>query len=169
VFAIIIFYQGKNYEPFNNFLVSLGYLGTFLSGIFYAYGFTASSATAVLLVLAKKQNLALAVLIGGLGAVISDFMIFKFVRHSFLDEINQLKEEKIMKKISKKGKKAFGKYYQYIFPAIAGFLVASPLPTEIGVTMFASIKKISTKNFMILAYLLHSFGIFVILTIGNFI
>jgi hypothetical protein len=35
--------------------------------------------------------------------------------------------------------------------------------------MLASIKNISVKQFMVIAYLLHSLGILIILTIGNLI
>jgi len=49
---------------------------------------------------------------------------------------------------------------------IAGFLIASPLPTEIGVVLMASLKNILTKKFAVVAYLLHTTGIFVILLIG---
>ncbi|MBS3176297.1 hypothetical protein J4457_03610 [Candidatus Woesearchaeota archaeon] len=167
VIAFILFYEGRNYAPFHVFLISLGYFGTFLGGIFYAYGFTAAPATAILLVLAKEQNLILAVLIGGLGAVLSDFLIFSFIRHSFIDEINKLKKEKFVKSMTKNGKNMFGRYYKHIFPTFAGFLIASPLPTEIGVTMIASIKNLSVKKFMVIAYLLHSLGIFIILVIGS--
>jgi uncharacterized membrane protein YdjX (TVP38/TMEM64 family) len=169
IFACFIFYEGKHFAPFHDFLISLGYLGIFISGFFYAYAFTAAPATTILLVLAKEYNILFAVLIGGLGALLSDYLIFKIVRYSFIDEINNLKKEHFMKTINKKEKKLFGHYYKHIFPAFAGILIASPLPTEIGVTMMASMKKISVKKFMIIAYLLHSFGIFIILTIGNFI
>lgn len=50
---------------------------------------------------------------------------------------------------------------------IAGFLIASPLPTEIGVVLMASLKNILTKKFAVVAYLLHTTGIFVILLIGR--
>jgi len=165
--AAVILYEGKNYAPFHDFLVSLGYTGTFLAGIFYAYGFTAAPATAVLLVLAKGQNLILAVLIGGFGAVLSDLLIFKFIRHSFIDEINKLKKERFARYVEKEEKRVFGRYYKHIFPALASFLIASPLPTEIGVTMMASIKNLSVKKFLIMAFVLHSLGILTILTIGN--
>lgn len=169
IFACFIFYEGKHFAPFHDFLISLGYLGIFISGFFYAYAFTAAPATAILLVLTKEYNILFAVLIGGLGALLSDYLIFKIIRYSFIDEINNLKKEHFMKIIKKKEKKLFGHYYKHIFPAFAGILIASPLPTEIGVTMMASMKKISVKKFMIIAFLLHSFGIFIILTIGNFI
>ncbi len=167
--GVFVLYESFHYESLHNFIVSLGYFGTFIGGFFYAYGFTAPPATAVLLVLAKEQYLILAVLIGGLGAVISDFLIFKFVRFSFSDEINRLKKETLIRKIEKMEKKFFGRLYEYIFPTFAGFLIASPLPTEIGVSMMASIDKLSTKRFLIIAYILHSIGIAIILTIGSLI
>jgi len=169
IIALILFSEGKNYAPFHNLLVSLGYLGTFLGGIFYAYGFTAAPATAVLLLLAKEQNIILAVLIGGIGAVLSDLIIFLFIRYSFMDEIEKLEKEKVVKYIEKEERIIFGHYYRYIFPALAGFLIASPLPSEIGVTMLAAIRKVSIKKFLIIAYALHSLGIFIILMIGNLI
>lgn len=165
--AVAIFHEGRNYEPLHNFLESGGYLGTFFAGMFYAYGFTAAPATAVLLVLAKEQSLLTAVLLGGLGALISDLLIFLFVRFSFLDEIEELEHEKLVRSINKEGKKLFGHYYRHIFPTFAGFLIASPLPTEIGVSMMASLKKLSVKKFLVIAYILHSLGIFVILLIGK--
>lgn len=167
--AIAIFYEGRNYPAIHDFIVSLGYIGTFISGIFYAYGFTAAPATAILLVLSKEQNLIVAVLTGGLGALLSDFLIFSFIRHSFIDEIDKLKKEKLIKILAKNGKHIFGRYYKLILPVFAGFLIASPLPTEIGVTILASTKNISVKKFMIMAYILHSFGIFIVLTIGHLI
>ena len=167
VVAVIIFYEGRNYGPFHNFLVSLGYGGIFLGGVFYAYGFTAAPATAVLLVLAQEQNFIFVVLIGGLGALLSDWLIFSFIRYSFTNEINKLKKEKFVKMMAKNSESLFSSYHKYIFPTFAGFLVASPLPTEIGVTMMASIKNLSVKKFMIIAYLLHSFGILIILLVGK--
>ncbi len=167
--AIFFFYKGMTYSPLHNLLVSSSYAGTFISGLLYASGFTAPFATAVLLVLAQEQNIFLSVLIGGLGAVISDFLIFLFVRRSFKDEIEQLEKERIIKSINKEGKIIFGHYYKHIFPVFAGFLIASPLPTEIGVTMMAGIKRISLKKFIVIAFILHSLGILSILLIGNLI
>ena len=97
VIAAALLYGGRNYAPFHDLLISLSYLGTFLGGIFYAYGFTAAPATAVLLVLAKEQNIVFAVLIGGFGALLSDLLIFHIVRYSFADEIKKLEKERFVK------------------------------------------------------------------------
>jgi len=165
--AAAIFYEGKNYAPFHDFLMSLGYIGTFLAGVFYAYGFTAAPATAVLLVLAKEQDLVLAVLAGGFGAVLSDLLIFRLIRYSFTEELNRLKKERFVRYIEREEKILFGHYYRHVFPALAGFLIASPLPTEIGVAMMASMKKLSIKKFLMIAFILHSLGILAILMVGK--
>jgi len=169
LFAIVLFQGGKSFSPFHDLLISLGYVGTFISGIFYAYGFTAAPATSILLILAKGQNIFIAALIGGIGALISDLIIFFFVRSTFMDEIEKLEREKVVKYIERGEKKIFGHYKKYILPVFAGILIATPLPTEVGVALMASVKNISVKKFMIIAYILHTIGIFIILSIGNLI
>jgi len=99
--AYLLFYE-RTYPPFHDFIVALGYFGTFLAGALFAYGFTAAPATAVLLILAKEQNILLAGLIAGFGALISDLIIFNFIRYSFADEIEKLLEEKAVLYINHK-------------------------------------------------------------------
>ena len=65
--AFVIFAE-KSYAPLHDTLVFLGYFGTFLAGFLYAYAFTAAPAAAILLILAREQNLFLAGLTAGLGA-----------------------------------------------------------------------------------------------------
>jgi len=36
---------------------------------------------------------------------------------------------------------------KYLMAALAGFLIASPLPTEIGITLLASIKNVTPRKF----------------------
>ncbi|MEK6892248.1 MAG: hypothetical protein AABX25_03625 [Nanoarchaeota archaeon] len=163
IIAYIMFY-GKTYPPLQNFLSSAGYLGTFISGIFFVYGFTAAPATVILLVLAKEQNIWVAGLIGGLGALIGDLIIFKFLRVSFADEVSRLMHEKLISKVNKKVPNIFKKY---LIPVFAGFIIASPLPDEIGVALLAINQNISMKIFTIISYVLNTIGIYVILLIGT--
>jgi hypothetical protein len=159
-----LLFSYRSFAPLHNTLILLGYFGTFLTGILYAYGFTAPPATAILLVLAGNQNILFAGLVAGFGALLSDLIIFVFIRHSFTDEIERLSREKIFQCISKKVSSAL---QRYMLIAFASFLIASPLPTEIGVALLASVKSFSIKKFAIVAYLLHATGIFVILLIGR--
>jgi hypothetical protein len=160
-----LFYE-RNYQPFQDFIVSLGYSGTFVAGIFFTYGFTAAPATTIFLILAQHQNIYLASLIGGLGALIGDLFIFSFIRYSFSDEIRKLSRETIVKYFNGR---LSGVLKKYFLPVVAGFIIASPLPDEIGISLMAASKIISTKIFSIISYLLNTAGIFVILLVGRFI
>ncbi|MDP3765912.1 MAG: hypothetical protein Q8R04_05350 [Nanoarchaeota archaeon] len=161
--AYLLFYQ-RTYPPFHDFVISLGYGGTFIVGALFAYGFTSAPATAILLILAKEQNILLAGLIAGFGALVSDLIIFNFIRHSFADEIERLSKEKAVLYINHKTPNIFKKY---LLPVVAGFIIASPLPDEIGVSLLAVSKNISMKIFSVISYMLNTAGIFVILMIGS--
>ena len=134
------------------------------------YGFTAAPATSVLLIIAKEQNIFLSALIAGLGALVGDLILFKFIKYSFsfAEEIKEIKHEKVYVylsgKINGKMPSLFKKYLAVVF---AGFLIASPLPDEVGVSLLAFSNKISTKIFSVLAYSLNTIGIFVVLLIGK--
>jgi len=102
-----------NIPIFHDILFSLGYFGTLIAGIFFTYGFTAAPATIFLILLAQNENIILSAFIGGIGAMIGDYLIFKLIRHSFHDEIEKLRNEKIIKHINKKSPSLVKK----IFPA----------------------------------------------------
>ena len=163
--AYLLFYERTN-MPFHNFIISLGYAGTFIAGILFAYGFTAASATAILLILAKEQNIYLAGFIGGFGALVGNLIIFNFVRYSLDDEIKKLSKEKIVSYINHKTPNLIKRY---LIPVLAGFIIASPLPDEIGVSLLATSRTISMKIFSVISYTLNTAGIFVILGIGTLI
>lgn len=163
VIAYFIF-RGHELLPFNNFILGSGYLGVFLAGIFFAYGFTAAPATAIMLLLAKGQNVALLGFTAGLGALVGDLLIFKFIRYSFADEIRKLSKERAINNFNHKIPKLLKKY---LVAVLAGFIIASPLPDEVGVSLLAFSHSISTRRFMLLSYVLNTAGIFVILLIGR--
>lgn len=161
--AYVIFSQ-RDFLPFNNFLLNLGPLGAFLAGIFFAYGFTAGPATAVLLIIAKDQNILVSGLLAGFGALLSDLLIFRFIRGSFKDELKLLSKEKIFLNTKKY---LSPKTNNFLIPFIGAIFIASPLPNEIGVSLMATSRFISTKIFSVFCYILNTTGIFVILLIGN--
>lgn len=164
--AAYILFKGRTFSPFHNFLLSLGYLGSFLAGVLFVYGFTAAPATAILLILAKEQNIFLTGFIAGFGALAGDLILFKFIRHSFSDEIERLSNEKAILYAKNKTPQLLKRY---LIPVLAGFIIASPLPDEIGVSLLAASQTISIRTFSIISYTLNSTGIFVILILGKLI
>ncbi|MBI4452492.1 hypothetical protein HY637_03620 [Candidatus Woesearchaeota archaeon] len=163
VVAYLLF-TGRAYYPLNNFVISIGYLGMFIAGAMFAYGFTAAPATAMMLIMAKELNIVTAGLIGGLGALAGDLIIFSFIRLSFADEIKKLSHEKIFKKFNGNIPIHIKKY---VIPVFAGFIIASPLPDEIGVTLLAAYKHVSVEFFMLISYVLNTIGIFFVLYVGT--
>ena len=162
--AYLIFSEGRSLF-IQQLLLQAGYLGTIIAGALYVYGFTAAPATAILLILAKQQNILLAGLAAGFGALIGDLLIFQFIRHSFSGEIKELQEEPIFKKIKTRIPPIARKY---LAPVLGGIIIASPLPDEIGISLLAT-STISTKKFAIMSYILNTAGIFTILLVGTII
>ena len=141
------------------------YLASFGLGALYAYGFTSPIATGALLTISSQQNILFTGLLAGFGSLIGDLIIFRFIRSSFHNELKKLSREKFMKKISNLMKK-YPKS-RVLIPITACIAIASPLPDEIGVILFASYKDVNTKTFSVISYTLNTIGIFVILIIGR--
>jgi hypothetical protein len=164
VILVYILFSGLASEPLHHALVFMGYSGTFLAGLLYPYALTSAAGTAILLTLAKEQNILLAGALAGIGALISDIVIFLFVKYGFWDEVQNLSQETVVRTVNGWIPESVR---VYLLATLAGILIASPLPTEIGIMLMCSLKNISTKKFVILAYILHASAIFVILLIGR--
>ena len=163
--SYIVFSNGASL-PLKSTILSLGYIGTFIAGIFFAYSYTAAPATALFLILAKEQNIIISGIIGGLGALAGDLVIFSFISMSFKDEIRKLAHEKIVVYLDH----TFPyKIKKYLIPIFAGFIIASPLPDELGIALLAISQHISIKIFALLSFALNTLGIFAILYVGNLI
>lgn len=167
IFTIILgFFVFKigNIQEFENFILSLGYFGSFFAGILFSHGFTAAPATAIFLIFAKSQNIWLCSLFGAFGVLIGDLLIFKLIRISFQKEINYLERERIIKWVEKEIPE---KIRHYLLVLFADLILITPLPNELGITMLASYNKISIKFFSILSYVLGFLGILAIMLIGK--
>lgn len=164
VLVVYFLFSGILYTPLHNVLVYLGYFGTFLAGLLYPYSFTSVAATAILLIIAKTQNLLYAGLIASFGALLSDLAIFFFVKRGFCDEVLKLSKEPTIQRFSRWIRPSFR---APLIVVLASILIASPLPTEIGIMLMTSVKQISTRKFAVVVYALHVSAIYVILLVGN--
>jgi hypothetical protein len=165
--ALIAYYLFNN-PTFSSIVENLGtfkYLGEFVGGLLFSFGFTTPFAMAIFLKI-TPENIILASLIGGSGALIADLIIFKFIKISFEDEFRKLRKERpflFMKKniISHINPKIS----HYLTFAFAGVLFASPLPDEAAVMVLAGISKINLKSLAIVSFVFNSIGIFILLSI----
>jgi len=147
-------------------LNSLSYHVSFIAGLLYAIGFTSPIAVGFFLT-ASPANILAAALLGGLGAMLADLLIFKIIRISFMDEFTRLEKTKPLKEARYLMDKYIGHHIKiYLLYGIAGIIIASPLADEIGVIMLAGLTKIKPIPLAIISYIMNSLGILVILLIG---
>ena len=139
----------------------LGYLGAFIGGLFFSYALTTPISVAVLFLLSENLNPLIVAFLGAFGAVISDYIIFRFVRDRLLDELKTLSDDlKIkMPRIPNYVKRS--KYAKWIIPTIAGFIIASPLPDELAAALFAAVR-FDPKKFALISYVSNFLGILAI-------
>lgn len=167
MFIVLAYFTFDNprVERFVNDLEDLKYLGIFIAGIFFSFGFTAPFA-AGFFITSNPGNVLVAGIVGGCGALIADLIIFNFVRSSFQDEFNRLKKNNALLQSNKWIEKRLGRkvmvYLMYVF---AGFLIASPLPDEAGMVMLAGLTKIKTNMVALIGLTLNTLGIILLLLI----
>ena len=139
-----------------------GYIGVFFAGILSSFGFTAPFSIGFFIAF-EPENILLAAILAGLGSVIADLIIFRFVKNYFADEFVLLKKEKIFIKFEKFLERDFGtKFVNHLMYVLAGILIATPLPDEIGVAMIAGLTKVNQKFLAIAGFLLHTAFIYLI-------
>jgi len=168
IIAIILAYYIFKNPKVDSFISGLGvlnYIGVFIAGMFFAFGFTAPFSVGFFLVL-NPENIFLMGVIGGFGAMLSDLLIFRFIQISFKDEFEMLRKEKIVKKTNNLVKKySGGKIRQYLFYVFAAFIILSPFPDEFGVTILAGLTKIKINVLAIIGFILNTIGIWILLLI----
>lgn len=134
------------------------FLGSFLSGIFFVSTFTVAPSAVVLVEIAKASSVWEVALFGGIGALVGDLLIFRFVKDSLAEDINWL-----MKKT--KQERLFSifrsKFFQWLTPFIGALIVASPLPDEIGLVMMG-LSKMKISVFIPVSFILNFLGILAI-------
>lgn len=134
------------------------FLGSFLAGLFFVSIFTVVPAGVVIVELTKSGALWEVALIGGLGALVGDLLIFRFVRDSLADDLFYLLKKVGIKRLSAILRL---KAARWVMPFVGALIVASPLPDEIGLTMMGLVR-LKTIYFIPISFALNSLGILVI-------
>lgn len=162
----IAYFVSRN-QGFQNFLLKigdLGYLGAFLAGMLFTSTFTIALGALIILDLAKNLPVLPLVLSLCLGAVTSDFLIFRFVKDSVANEITPVYEE--LEKLGKKNhfKKLFHtRYFGWTLPVLGTLIIMLPLSDELGISLLG-ISKIKTTRFLLISLCSHGLGMFLIVS-----
>jgi hypothetical protein len=158
IFIAIYLVKSELIIKFVVLLKDLKWLGVILAGSLFTSVFTVAPAIALISILAITTHPIVLAVLGGMGAAFGDYIIFRFIKDRISEDINYLLS-------FQKGNKFiwFFKTKLFIFftPFIAGLIIASPLPDELGVAMLG-LSKIKNKTFLLLSFFANGVGIFLI-------
>lgn len=156
IFAV---YLGRS-DAFEMFLLGLNSVGiwsAFLAGFFFTSVFTTAPAIVALAEIAQLQPIFAVAALGAAGAVITDYILFRFVRDSLTDDIEYIFQNKRFKFLSLFKNKTL----RWVMPFMGAVVIASPLPDELGVMMLG-ISKTKKKVFLAISYFSNFVGILAI-------
>ena len=133
----------------------LKWLGIILAGSLFTSMFTVAPSIALIGVLANTTHPIILAVLGGIGAAIGDYILFRFIKDRVSEDINYLLSFQRGSKLT-----LFFKTKLFIFftPFIAGLIIASPLPDELGVTMLG-LSNIKDKTFLLISFIANGVGI----------
>jgi len=147
-----------------NFIQTIGMQGGLLSllvaGAAYASFVTSPAATAAIFLLGKVYNPFLIAAVGAAGTVITDYLLFRFIKTKARPSLLYLAEG--FKTKYKKTRRTL----RILGVAVAGLIIASPLPDELGIAILG-IENCKTKWFLLFSYVMNFLGILVISWLGS--
>lgn len=157
IIAIILVKTGILEDLFIN-IQGWKFIGSLVAGVFFVSVFTVAPAAVILVEIAKTNSILEVAVFGGMGAVIGDLLIFRFIKDSLTEDITYL--------IKATRQKRFVKIFQlrlfrWIIPFMGALIIVSPLPDEIGLAMMG-FSKMKTLFFILISFLLNFIGILII-------
>ncbi|OGG60967.1 hypothetical protein A3C86_00135 [Candidatus Kaiserbacteria bacterium RIFCSPHIGHO2_02_FULL_49_16] len=136
-----------------------GILGALIAGMFFTSIFTTAPAMAALGEISLLQGIFGTALIGAVGSVIGDLVIFRFVKDRFSEHIVELiGHESIWRRFHLLFKRRFFRWLTFL---AGGIILASPLPDELGIAVLG-FSKMRFKYFIALSFTFNFLGIVLI-------
>ena len=138
---------------------TFGYPGIFITGLFYVSTFTVVPALAVLYEFTIIHSTFTVAIIAGLGSVVGDFLIFRFIRDEVVEELKPLFEKLETSTIYSL---FHTPYFFWFTPILGALIIASPFPDEIGIGILR-ISHIKRWQFILLSFFLNTIGMLLVL------
>lgn len=152
----ILFWRTGLFEAALRAAERVPFMASFVAGMFFTSFFTVIPATAVIGELALQGTpLARLALVGGLGAMFADLIIFLLLREGIAEPLLQLIHSgsgKKMRLFVQRGK------HRLAGTLLGAIFIASPLPDELGLLLMG-LAKARWYTTMAITYLLNSAGI----------
>lgn len=133
-------------------------VGSFFAGVFFTSFFTSPLAFATFATLAPSMNVLLMALIGGMGAVLGDLVIFGLLRYAFRQDIEHVMSVPRYKRFFAIFHR---RMFRWVLPFIGAIFIASPLPNEVGLGLMG-VSRMSVRNLIAISFSMNTIGILLI-------
>jgi|SRR3989344_201305 len=130
----------------------------FAGGFFFTSLFTTGPAILLLGKLALEQSLWQVVLVGAMGAVCGDLILFRIVKDAFAEDLSYVLSIRKHKRLYHL---LHTRLVRHLWPLIGGFIIASPLPDELGIALLG-IGRLKTRYFIPISFCFNALGILLI-------
>lgn len=147
-----------------DFIQPVAIFPEFVAGIFYAPFLTAPLSVAAIFVLGRLGNPLMVALVAGLGAMVSDLLILKFFRFMIFGKSSPLHENESVKSFIHVLK--VSPVFRHFAPAVGAFIIASPLPDEIGLAILG-LTNLKFGQLALITFSLNALGIFLIALVAK--
>jgi hypothetical protein len=139
------------------------YAASFIAGIFFTSLLTISPASVVLAELGTRAAPLEVAFFGALGAMVGDILLFYFVKDKISADVGVL---------IKKGLRHYhldqlhSRYARWVLPTLGAFVIASPLPDELGIMLLGA-SKMKTRYIIPVSFVMNLIGILLVIAIGE--
>ena len=137
----------------------LWFIESFIAGIFFTSIFTTAPSIVTLGSIAQNNPLIPVSILGGLGALCGDLIMFRFMKNRLSEDFVYLLKQK-----SKKERISFifkRKFFRWFIFCIGALIIASPLPDELGIMMMG-FSKAKTSLFIPVSFIMNFIGILIV-------
>lgn len=161
----IVLYRAGVFRAFERTLDGGSYLSVFVAGFFFSYSFTTAFAIAFFIAVAPDVHPFAAAPLAGAGALCADFLLFRFIRSGLDDEIHRLKSTRLILWLGEVFHRhsPLERIRTYLLWSVAGLIIASPLPDELGVSLLSTVGEIDPRKFAVFCFAVNTLGVLAIL------
>lgn len=156
-FALALWQSGLADE----LVLSLGafsWLGVIIAGMFFTSIFTTAPAIVVLGIFAQDMPIVPVAILGGLGAMIGDYLIFRLVRDRVKEDLTYILSFRNSKRVINIFR---ARLFRSLVPFLGALVIASPLPDELGVAMLG-LSSVGERLFLAISFAANSVGILLV-------
>lgn len=162
VLAFVLVRSGA-LSDFLNFSQGLVLLAAFIAGVFFTSMITVAIASVAFASIGSPDNILLISVVGALGAVCGDMLLFLFIRDTITEDLKAVIKPGSYKKLASY---FHGGFFRWVAPLVGGLVIASPLPDEVGLALMG-MSKVRSYYVIPLSFVMNVIGIWAIISIAH--